>query len=161
MVAIGIETYTAELAKEIIPLGQKCWDESTAFKGSSCAFYGERDFLIEPDTEQYQKLADQKALVLLTLRDGDRLQGYAIGILYRSLHQRNVIAGNADSCYIEPEYRSYTPVLIERFEKELKARGAVIVGWAAHVQGPLYSVLKARGYVGDDLVMEKRLCVLQ
>jgi hypothetical protein len=34
-----------------------------------------------------------------------------------------------------------------------------IIGWPVHLNGPVYDVLKAKGYVGDDIVMEKRLCV--
>jgi hypothetical protein len=48
-------------------------------------------------------------------------------------------------------------VAAERFETEFKALGAAIIGWPAHINGPVYEVLKARGYVGDDIVMERRL----
>ena len=50
--------------------------------------------------------------------------------------------------------------MTERFEKEMAARGSIIIGWPTHPDGPVYELLKARGYVADDIVMEKRLCVL-
>jgi len=59
--------------------------------------------------------------------------------------------------YIEPDYRSHTWAVAKRFEKEMAQLGAQILGWPAHLNGPVYEVLKARGYVGDDIVMEKRL----
>ena len=159
MIAINTEAFDAEMAAKILPLSQKCWNESTAFKGESCAYYGERDFMIEPDTEAYQRLADEGKLVLVTLRDAGELKGYVIGFIYNSLHHRKIPCGFGDSIYIEPEYRSHTWAVAKRFEKEMQALGAQIIGWPVHINGPVYELLKAKGYIGDDIVMEKRLCV--
>lgn len=157
MIAIEKEIFNAERAAEVLPLARKCWTESTAFKGESCAYYGERDFAIEPDVEAYQKLQDSGKLVLVTLRDEGRLVGYTIGFIYTTLHHRKVTAGCGDSIYVEPEFRSHTWAIAKRFEKEIELLGAQIMGWAVHVNGPVYDVLKSKGYVADDVVMEKRL----
>jgi hypothetical protein len=156
---IETEAFNAEIAAELLPLAQKCWDESSVFKGETCAYHGERDFIIEPDTEAYQRLEDQKLLVLVTLREESKLQGYVIGFLYNALHHKKTLCGIGDSMYIEPEYRKHTWAVAKRFEKEMQQRGAQIIGWPVHLNGPVYEILKARGYVGDDIVMEKRLCV--
>ena len=37
------------------------------------------------------------------------------------------------------------------------ALGAQIIGWPVHFNGPVYDLLKAKGYIGDDIVMEKRI----
>src|SRR5215475_4410312 len=105
---IDKETFNAERAAEVIPLAQKCWQESTAFKGETCAYYGERDFDVEPDVETYQQLQDQGKLVLVTLRDKGELKGYVIGFTYRSLHHKKIPCGFGDSMYIEPEFRKHT-----------------------------------------------------
>lgn len=157
-IAIEKEPYNSNLFTEVLPLAQKCWEESTVTKAETCAYYGERDFAIEPDTEGYQRLEDQGVLVLITLREDGSLKGYIIGFLYRSMHHKRILCGIGDSVYVEPDYRSYTGVMAEKFEKEMRHRGAEIIGWPVHVDGPVYEVLKARGYVGDDIVMEKRLC---
>ncbi len=148
-----------ELYEEVLPLGRKCWAESTTNKGETCAYFGERDFAIEPDTEVYQRLADQGSAVIVTLRDNESLKGYVVGFLYRSWHHREILCANVDSIYIEPPYRAYTAVVCEVFEKAFASLGAKIVGWPTHINGPVFEFLKARGYVGDDIVMEKRLCV--
>lgn len=159
-VEIVIELLTDELLAEILPLAQKCWDESTAIKGEDCAYHGEREFLIEPDTDQYKTLATVGSLVVITLREEQVLGGYLIGITYRALHHRKVICGLGDSMYLEPQYRfGYAGSMAEKFENEMAARGAGIIGWPAHMKSPLYEFLKIRGYVGDDIVMEKRLAV--
>lgn len=158
-VAIDKEAFSGPLAAEILPLARKCWGESTAFKGETCAYFGERDFLIEPDEEAYQRLADQGLLVLVTLRDEGELKGYVIGFVYKALHHKKILGGIGDSIYIEPDYRSHTWAVAKRFEIEIKGLGAQILGWPVHFNGPVYEILKAKGYVGDDIVMEKRLCV--
>ena len=148
------EPFTRALYEEILPLGKKCWSESTLHKGKDCAYYGERDFEIEPDISAYEK----GTVVIVTLRDEGALKGYVAGFLYRSWHHKHILCGNVDSMYVEPDYRSYAGVIAERFEKEFKELGAQIIGWPAHINGPVYEILKARGYTGDDIVMEKRLC---
>lgn len=157
---ITVENPTLALFHEIASLGQKSWDECSSIKGETCAFHGERGFAIEPNFEQYQWLADQGALLVVTLRDDGKLQGYGLGILYRSLHHKPVMAGNIDTFYIEPGYRSRAAVLIERLEAEFKARGASIIGWPTSPGGALCEMLKALGYRPDDVVMEKKLCAL-
>ena len=160
MIVIEKEVFNAELAAEVLPLARKCWAESSDFKGESCAYFGDRDFLIEPDTNAYQKLENEGALVLVTLRDGKELKGYVIGFLYNAMHHKGIRCGIGDSIYIEPAYRTHTWAVAKRFETEIAAIGAKILGWPVHFKGPVYKILKAKGYVGDDIVMEKRLCAL-
>ena len=81
---INAEAFTPELAAEILPLAQKCWEESTEGKKETCAYYGERDFAVEPDTEAYLRLAEQGLLLVITLRDdGTRWQDGPLTIAAR------------------------------------------------------------------------------
>ena len=156
---IAEERYSMDLAAEILPLGRRSFRESTEAKGETCAFHGERDFDIEPDMEQYQRLQDSGVLVILTLRDEAALVGYLVAAVYRSLHHKKMVCANVDTLYVEPDHRTYSPVLIEAFEKSMREKQVDIIGWPTHINGPIYEVLKTRGYVGDDTIMEKRLCV--
>lgn len=157
-VTIECEPFNLEVAAEILPLAQACWEESTLIKKETCAYYGERDFAVEPDMDVYEGLAAKGSIVLVTLRD-DTLKGYVIGFTYRSLHHKKILCGHGDSIYIEPEYRSYTAIVAEKFERAMSDLKVQAIGWPTHIDGPVYEVLKARGYVGDDIIMEKRLCV--
>src|SRR6188508_1752583 len=47
------EVLTEELFAEIMPLGQKSWDECSEIKGETCSFHGERGFQIQPDKDRY------------------------------------------------------------------------------------------------------------
>jgi hypothetical protein len=158
LVTIEREPFTHELFKEMLPLAQKCWNESTIAKGKTCAFYGERDFDVEPDLDLYMEMAKRGCMVVIALRVDGELQGYVEGFSYRATHHRKIIGGIGDNFYIEPPFRSYAAVLVEKFEAEMKKLGVGIIGWPVTPDGPVYELLKARGYVGDDIVMEKRIC---
>jgi len=151
---VAVEAFNRALFDELLPLAQKCWKESTADKAEKCAFYGEREFEIEPDFEAYERLGD--SLVVVTLRN-DALVGYLVGFSYQALHHKHILGGIADTMYVEPEFRSYAPVVAERFEKEMRDRGVGIIGWPTTENGPVHTLLKSMGYVGDDIVMEKRI----
>jgi hypothetical protein len=154
-IRIEQETFTEAIAAEMLPLAQASFEESTQVKKETCAFYGARDFAVEPDFERYKSIAKAGLMVLITLRDVT-LKGYILGFTCRSLHHKKILCGSVDSIYIDPEYRSYTAVACEKFEQAVIKRGAEIIGWSTHIGGPVYKILKARGYIGDDVTMEKR-----
>ena len=158
---IAPEKFTYELFVELLPLAQKCWRECTDSKGENCAFYGEREFDIEPHYEQYQRMANEGVLSFVAMREEARLVGYVIGFAYVCLHHKHVIGGIGDNIYVEPAYRERTGELVDKFVSELRALKAEIIGWPVIPGGYVHKVLKSRGFVRDDVVMEKRLCVLQ
>ncbi len=155
---INVEPFTRELSDEIIPLGQQSWDECSEIKKDTCAYHGQRGLAIDPDIDQYLYLADHDSLVAMTLRDDDGvLHGYALMILYRSLHLKTELCGNVDTFYVQPEYRRSMPRFMSEIEKNLTDRGISIIGWPVTMSGSLYEILKRRGYIADDVVMELKL----
>lgn len=155
---IAIETFTRELADEIVPLGQQSWDECSEIKKDTCAYHGQRGLAIDPDIDQYLYLADHQSLIAFTLRDDEcGLHGYALAILYRSLHLKTELCGNVDTFYVQPNHRSSMPRLMSAIEETLRERGVSIIGWPVTMTGKLYEILKCRGYIADDVVMELKL----
>ncbi|AJX00031.1 hypothetical protein BM43_468 [Burkholderia gladioli] len=155
---IAIEPFTRELATEIIPLGQQSWDECSEIKKDTCAYHGQRGLAIDPDIDQYLYLADHQSLIAMTLRDGDRaLRGYALLILYRSLHLKTELCGNVDTFYVQPDHRQSMPRLMSKIEETLRDRGVSIIGWPVTRTGKLHDILQRRGYIADDVVMEFKL----
>lgn len=155
---ISIEPFTRELAAEIIPLGQKAWDECSEIKKDTCAYHGQRGLPIDPHIEQYLYLENNNLLITMTLRDeNEKLRGYALLITYYSLHLKNELCGNVDTFYVEPEYRKFMPRFMSKIEKELTARNVSIIGWPVTATGKLCQILKKRGYIADDVVMELKL----
>lgn len=157
---IAQEPFTLGLYEELRPLAQAAWDENTVEKGKTCSFYLERrEVTLEPDLGVYEHLASLGRLVIFTLRDDDKLVGYTMGYTYYSPHHRRILCGNGDSIYLLPRYQSYGPVLVDRLMAELESRGARILGWAVSQGGPLFKMLSALGFAGDEVVMEKKVCV--
>jgi hypothetical protein len=155
---INIEPFTRELAEEITPLGQECWDECSEIKKDTCAYHGQRGLPIDPNIDQYLRLADNGALVALTLRsDEGTLHGYALMVLYHSLHLKNELCGNVDTFYIQPAHRQVMPRFMSRIEEEFRSRNVSIVGWPVTMTGKLFEILKKRGYIADDIIMELKL----
>lgn len=154
---IAIEPFTRELAAQIVPLGQESWDECSEIKKDTCAYHGQRGLQIDPDIDQYLYLAQHNSLISMTLRDGDALHGYALVIVYRSLHLKTELCGNVDTFYVQPEHRRFMPRLMTHIEDALRERGISIIGWPVTRTGKLYEILQRRGYIADDVVMELKL----
>ncbi|QTO46315.1 hypothetical protein [Burkholderia latens] len=155
---VAVERFTRELAEEIIPLGQQSWDECSEIKKDTCAYHGQRGLAIDPDIEQLLYLYAHHSLIAMTLRDdGDVLRGYALLILYRSLHLKTELCGNVDTFYVQPDHRRSMPRFMSAIESELRERGVSIIGWPVTRTGKLYEILQHRGYIADDVVMELKL----
>lgn len=162
---ISIETFTRELADEIMPLGQQSWDECSVIKKDTCAYHGQRGLEIDPDIEQFLHLAEQQSLLAMTLREDGVLHGYALVILYKSLHLKTEICANVDTFYVLPQKRLGMAHFMSKIESELRERGVSIIAWPVTLTGNLYKILQRRGYIADDVVMELKLkdlpCALQ
>ncbi len=155
---IAIEPFTRELAAEITPLGQQSWDECSEIKKDTCAYHGQRGLAIDPNIDQYLRIAAADSLVAMTLRsDEGVLHGYALSILYYSLHLQTERCGNVDTFYVQPRHRRAMPRFMSSIEDELRKRGVSIIAWPVTATGKLFEILKKRGYIADDVVMELKL----
>lgn len=155
---IAVEPFTLELAAEITPLGQECWDECSEIKKDTCAFHGQRGLPIDPNNEQYLAMQANNCLIATTLRDDEGvLRGYALLILYYSMHLRKELCGNVDTFYVQPAHRSSMPRFMSNVEELFHSRGVSVVGWPVTMSGKLFKILKKRGYIADDVVMELKL----
>ena len=161
-VSIVIEFLTSELFEELMPMGQKLWDECSEIKKDTCSFHGERGLKIQPNKAVYLGLQSVDKLSVYVVRDSEgKAVGFSFCIFYNSLHHEVVLCANVDLFYIEPEYRSSIRRLIRKMEDEFQSRGVVVVGWPISPMGKLFEILKTLGYAPDDVVMEKRICALQ
>lgn len=158
MTTISIEPFTRDLAAEIVPLGQQSWDECSEIKKDTCAYHGQRGLAIDPDIDQYLYLAENQSLIAMTLRDDDKvLRGYALLILYKSLHLKTELCGNVDTFYVQPDFRRSMSRFISEIEEVLRSRGISIIGWPVTMTGKMFEILKRRGYIADDVVMELKI----
>jgi uncharacterized Fe-S radical SAM superfamily protein PflX len=159
---IQIEQLTPDLFDELMPMGQKLWDECSEIKKDTCSFHGERGLKIQPNRTIYLALQANNQLSVFVLRGGDGVAlGFSFCIFYNSMHHEVVPCVNVDLFYIEPERRSSIKRLINLMEDEFRQRGVVVVGWPISPMGKLFEILKTLGYAPDDVVLEKRICALQ
>lgn len=160
-VTIAIEPLTPELFAELLPMGQKLWDECSEIKKDTCSFHGERGLKIQPNQSVYLAFQADEKLSVYVLRDQmGAAVGFSFCIFYNSLHHEVVPCANVDLFYIEPDYRHSIKRLIRAMEAEFLQRGVVVVGWPISPIGKLFEILKKLGYAPDDVVMEKRICAL-
>lgn len=112
----------------------------------------EADIPLEPSYESYRVLARHGALILVTLRDGDRLAGYFMGFLFPELHYASCTSCTGDIFYVLPEYRGQWGGvrLFRAVEAELRKRK--IDRW--HVTSKLRNML---GEDKDSGVLFRRL----
>lgn len=157
-VKIAIEPFTLELAAEITPLGQECWDECSEIKKDTCAYHGQRGLPIDPNNEMYLQMQSNNALIAMTLRDETEvLRGYTLMILYYSMHLRREFCCNVDTFYVQPAYRQFMTRFRHRLQDECRARGVSIIGWPVTLSGLMFKILKNEGYIADDVIMELKL----
>ena len=155
---IAIETFTLELAVEITPLGQEAWDECSEIKKDTCAFHGQRGHPIDPNNKQYLAMQAVNMLSAMTLRDTEGiLRGYSLIVFYYSLHLQTELCCHVDTFYVQPGYRSSMMKFMSAVEDHGRSRNASIVGWPVSMTGLLYEILKHRGYIADDVIMELKL----
>ncbi len=158
---ISVETLTQELFDELMPMGQKLWDECSEIKKDTCSFHGERGLKIKPNRTAYLNMQNNGQLSAYVLRteDGEAV-GFSFCIFYNSLHHEVVPCVNVDLFYIEPKYRTSIKRLIREMEGGFRSRGVVVIGWPISPMGKLFEILKTLGYAPDDVIMEKRVCAL-
>ena len=160
-ITIGIEELTPELFDELMPMGQKLWDECSEIKKDTCSFHGERGLKIQPNKSAYLSMqATGKLSVYVIRNEQGQSIGFSFCVFYNSLHHEVVPCANVDLFYIEPEHRILIKRLIRTMEEEFRNRGVVVVGWPISPMGKLFEILKTLGYAPDDVVMEKRICAL-
>lgn len=116
MIEFQIEPY-AVLKTEIRPLLSRHWQE-VALDQDSIA--------LDPDWDEYDRLAALGQLHLLTARAGAELVGYFVGIVRPHLHYRTSLTAFNDVLYIAPQYRRGRTALrfFAAIEDSLRARGA-------------------------------------
>lgn len=80
---------------------------------------------LDPDWDEYDRLAEMGRLHLLTVRDDDKLVGYYVGIVKPHLHYKSTLMAFNDVMYIKPEYRQgmVGVRIFKEIERTLKDRG--------------------------------------
>lgn len=97
------------------------------------------DIPLEPNYAGYRVLDANGCVLLVTIRDDDKLAGYFLGFLFPEMHYASCISCTGDIFYVLPEYRGHWGgvKLFRAVEQELRRRG--IQRW--HVTSKLTNML--------------------
>lgn len=149
MIEIRSERY-ADCRDELIPLVGLHWQEMPFDEALG----------LSPDELTYRALDEAGKLLLLTVRDRNRLVGYFVAFVARHPHYELLTAA-MDIYYLLPEYRSALNGirLFHSLEVEAKARGVgFLLATARLDRSPAASMIFNRlGWTEARTVFQKRL----
>lgn len=120
------------------------------------AFY--KDVPLDVNWEVYERLDREGKLRIYTVRDGERLVGYAVYMLLQNAHYRGFDYAQQDVLFLAPEYRRGTAglQLIAYADVMLKAEGLQATYHHSKVQHPIDLILRRLGYDLVERVWAKR-----
>jgi len=141
----------AALAREIVPLWQRHWEEIAH----------DRDSIpLDPDFDQYYRLDLENVLHILTARVDGELVGYTFSLIGPHLHYRSTRTAHTEMFWLAPEHRSgWTGVRLLRLTRRgLKDRGVklhTINIKLSFANGRVAKLLSRMGYTAVDLTMRQ------
>ncbi len=110
----------AKVRREIEPLLQDHWEEIALNKET---------IKLNPDWREYARLDELNALRVYTARKDDKLVGYFVVIVSRSLHYKDHLFAKNDLIYLAPSHRKgFTGIKLIKFaEGCLKEDGVSVL----------------------------------
>ena len=114
---------------------------------------------INVDWDKYIQMELSGLLVLITVRDKDRLIGYALDVIHHHLHFKSVLYCFIDAFWVLPEYRDGVTDtgLIEENEIYLIEAGVKRINFAVNPSLWLYKLMKKMQYTRTECVLAKWL----
>jgi len=76
-----------------------------------------------PDWEAYQRMESNNELRFVSLRNGEKLLGYASIVIQGDIHQAGVRMATLYDIYITPSKRGYAAFFVKYIEKQLSSLG--------------------------------------
>jgi hypothetical protein len=115
-----------------------------------------------PNFEAYRKIAQAGALLCVTARDGDRLVGYWLGLMFADVHHKlygkPAMIAMAQAHYILSDYRPHiAKSFFSNVEVAARRSGASLVVQRIRPEGRSGDFLEAIGYKLTELVYAKSL----
>ena len=106
-----------DIIDEILPLGQKVWDEVDQMNDI---------MTFDPALDAFKAMEDTGQLRCYTMRQSGTLVGFALYLIQPVLHCKGKFHAVSDVMYIEKEYRGLGATLLDLVQRDLKEEG---VNW--------------------------------
>ena len=110
---------------------------------------------LNPDWDRYKVMDSSGMLALMTARDGAKMVGYSIFIVYPLLHYKKNIAATNDVVYLHPDYRNgFCGVRFLKFcHEHLKSMGVDKILWHVKPVNDWTPILERMGYKTEEFVV--------
>lgn len=114
---------------------------------------------LDPDWVRYKALADSKVLFITTVRDDNKLIGYAWFFITNHIHYKSTTVAANDVLYLHPDYRKgMTGIKLIKFsESELTKLGVTKAVWHIKFHKDFRNILYRMGYEDEDAIVGKIL----
>ena len=147
MIKFGKEALNPAFFDEIKPLISEHWEEIAHFK----------DIPLDPDFDLYQKIQDSGNIRVFTVREEDKLVGYALFFTKVNLHYKSSNQAVQDILFIHPDHRGCGAKFIIWCDEQLKAEGVQAVYQHMKAKHNFGEMLERIGYELQDLIYVRRL----
>tara|TARA_R110002072_G_scaffold130943_1_gene270267 strand:+ start:1149 stop:1616 length:468 start_codon:yes stop_codon:yes gene_type:complete len=144
------QEFLCQVREDIIPLIESHWEEIAVNKDH---------IKLNPDWDAYEKLEESGMLTIFTARCSDKLIGYFVVILTKSIHYKDHLFASNDIIYLSPNYRKgMTGIRLIKFaEKYLRKDGASVMIINTKVKNPFDPILERLGFNLSERVYTKYL----
>jgi hypothetical protein len=115
------------------------------------------DFKLCVDWPRYGEIEASGALEIFTVRDDDKLTGYAVFFVVPHLHYAENIFALCDTIYIDPKHRQSAVKLFRYAEQELKLVGVEKIMLTITLRKNFLPLAKYLGYSEEEIVVSKRI----
>jgi hypothetical protein len=144
------EQPTTKMIEELLPLVKRHWEEIAKYK----------DIALAPGIGEYAKFQSNGMLRYFTVREDEKLIGYAVFFVGPNLHYQGCIQANQDVIFIVPERRGWVGIrFLKWLDVTLAEEGVQLV--LHHLKAKegqnFGKVLERQGYELMDHVYAKRL----
>lgn len=140
----------AKVRREIEPLLEEHWQEIALNK----------DIIkLNPDWRQYAKLDEINALRIYTARKDEKLMGYFVIVVSKSLHYRDHLFANNDIIFLtKPARKGLTGFKLIKFAMEsLQAEGVTKLHVNTKTHQPFDPIMERLGFEEIETVFSKVL----
>jgi GNAT superfamily N-acetyltransferase len=131
---------------EVAPLAALEWQES-----------GHPSEDLNVDWDRYYDLEENDLLKFFTARDGEKLVGYAVLLMFEPLTIKGRKSAIYDAVYVTPEYRGIGRGLFGFVEDCLSADGVERIVASSSAMNPIGAFLERMGYQEIETKYEKAL----
>ena len=144
------QEFLCQVREDIIPLIESHWEEVATNKDH---------IKLNPDWDAYEKLEESGMLTIFTARCSDKLIGYFVVILTKSIHYKDHLFASNDILYLHKDYRKgFAGIRLIKFaEKYLKEDGVSVLTINTKVHKPFDKVLERLKFKNVERVYSKYL----